>query len=313
MPNETPKRGRPESAQDGSAGSESARPLISVLTPSYNQAKWIGDCLNSVACQTYPAFEHIVCDGGSTDGTVALLEASGAHVTWVSEPDRGQSHALNKAFGMSRGEIIGWMNSDDAYFDCGVFSRVAEYFARYPEVDVIYGHCVRIDEDGRVVWVPSAPPFSRRRLKWLTFIGQPAVFMRRSALAEPLIDESFDFSMDWELWLRLSKDHRFKRVDDVLAADRYQPERKNVTHLHVLEGDIARMGQLYGTYQPWFWNIYLRFYDVRRRLAGGRLIHRVATAKLAFDGYVEGEDIIRRRQLHTRRSLWDEKDLIAGS
>jgi glycosyltransferase involved in cell wall biosynthesis len=289
------------------------QPLVSILTPSYNQGAWIADCLHSVACQTYPNVEHIVCDGGSTDETVELLQNAGPRVRWVSEEDRGQTHALNKAFAMSSGEIIGWINSDDVYFDCGVFDRVVEFFSRHPNVDLVYGQCARIDEDGRVVWVPSAPPFSRRRLKWLSFIGQPAVFMRRSALGEELLDERFDFSMDWELWLRLSENHKLQRMDDVLAADRYQPARKNVTHLHVLEGDIKRMAELHGAYTPWFWNLYLRFYDLRRRLAGGRLIHQVATTQLAFSGYVEGEEVLRRRQLHTRRSRWSERDRIAGS
>lgn len=289
------------------------RPLISILTPSYNQGAWIADCLHSVACQTYPNVEHIVCDGGSTDQTLEVLRNAGPNVRWVSEKDNGQTHALNKAFSMSTGEIIGWINSDDVYFDCGAFERVAAFFATHPDVDLVYGQCARIDEDGRVVWVPSSPPYSKRRLRWLTYIPQPAVFMRRSALDGTFLDEEFDFCMDWELWLRLSLSCKLQRLDDVLAADRYQPMRKNVTHLHVLQGDMDRMREKYGAQAPWFWNLYLRFYDLRRRFAGGRLIHQVANEQLAFDGYVESEQILRRRQLFTRRSRWPERDRIAGS
>lgn len=289
-----------------------SRPLISILTPSYNQGAWIGDCLGSVACQTYPNVEHIVCDGGSTDSTLDVLKNAGPNVRWVSEKDNGQTDALNKAFSMSKGEIIGWMNSDDAYFDCGVFDRVVAFFDSHPDVDMAYGHCVRIDVDGRVVLAPSMPPYSYRRLRWLTYICQPGVFMRRSALSEPFLDESFDFCMDWELWLRISESHKIRRANDVWAADRWQPGRKNVTHLHVLDADIKRMGELHGAYTPWFWNLYERFYHLRRRLAGARLIHYVATTPLAFDGYVEGEDILRKRQLYTRISKWPERDRIAG-
>ena len=96
----------------------SAGPLVSILTPSFNQAAWLGDNLRSVACQTYPDIEHVVMDGGSTDGSVDILRAAGDSIVWRSEPDRGQSDAINKAFSLSHGEIIGWINSDDAYFDC---------------------------------------------------------------------------------------------------------------------------------------------------------------------------------------------------
>jgi glycosyltransferase involved in cell wall biosynthesis len=115
-------------------------PLVSILTPSFNQARWLVDTLQSVARQTYPHIEHIVMDGGSTDGTVDLLTHAGSRVTWKSEPDRGQSHALNKALAASTGEIIGWINSDDAYYDVDAVAAVAQCFARHPEVDVVYGH-----------------------------------------------------------------------------------------------------------------------------------------------------------------------------
>src|SRR5688572_23602687 len=97
--------------------------LVSILTPSYNYAQFIGDCLLSVTNQTHPNIEHIVVDDASTDGTVDVLRDTGTSVRWVSEPDRGQSHALNKALAMSEGEIIGWLNADDAYADTRAVER----------------------------------------------------------------------------------------------------------------------------------------------------------------------------------------------
>jgi glycosyltransferase involved in cell wall biosynthesis len=134
-----------------SAGVTASRPLVSVLTPSFNQAAWIGDNLASVACQTYPHIEHIVMDGGSTDGTAELLAAAGPAVHWRSEPDSGQAHAINKAFSESRGEIIGWINSDDAYVDCRVIEDVVSYFERHPRVDVVYGHAAQVAADGAII------------------------------------------------------------------------------------------------------------------------------------------------------------------
>lgn len=204
-----------------------ALPLVSILTPSYNQGSYIRDTLNSVACQTYPNIEHIIMDGGSTDETVRVLEATGDGVVWRSEPDRGQAHAINKAFSESSGQIIGWLNSDDAYFDCTVVERVVEYFDGHPAVDVVYGHAARTDENGRIVWILWVPPFSYARFKKLNFIVQPAAFIRRGALEQPMLNEEFEFAMDWELWMRLAQKHRFARLDDVLAIDRSQPGRKN--------------------------------------------------------------------------------------
>ena len=114
-------------------------PLVSILTPSFNQGRWLGDNLASVAAQSYGSIEHVVMDGGSRDETLDLLEATDGRVKWRSEPDRGQSHALNKALGASEGEYIGWLNSDDAYFSRDAVSDVVSVFDADPSVNVVYG------------------------------------------------------------------------------------------------------------------------------------------------------------------------------
>src|SRR5450759_2420073 len=139
--------------------------LVSVLTPSYNQAAWLSDNLRSVARQSYPSIEHIVMDGGSTDGTLDILSTAGDSVRWRSEPDKGQSDAINKAFRESRGEIVGWINSDDAYFDRRVIADVVSCFVEHPDVDVVYGHCAQVTGNGALVQMLWAPPFDRRLLR----------------------------------------------------------------------------------------------------------------------------------------------------
>jgi glycosyltransferase involved in cell wall biosynthesis len=287
-----------------------SHPLVSIITPSFNQAQYLGDALHSVACQTYPRIEHIVMDGGSSDGSVELLKTAGDSVTWRSEPDKGQCDAINKAFALTQGEIIGWVNSDDAYFDCSVVQQVVDAFEADPSVDVFYGHAVRAAADGRIVYILWTPAFKYRRMELLNFLVQPAVFIRRSALGDHIVDEAFDFTMDWELWLRLGRDHKFKRLDSVLAVDRHQPGRKNRTAIDVFHENERALRKAYGLAEPpaWFWKLYQRFWWLRRRYMGGLLVGRVTRAKLAFKGYVEDEGTLFRRQVLLRTSKWAPED-----
>jgi glycosyltransferase involved in cell wall biosynthesis len=207
---------------------EVVRPLVSVLTPSFNQGEFIPDCLDSVSRQNYQPIEHIVCDGGSTDGTLDLLRAASDRVRWVSEPDSGQADALNKAFALSKGEIIGWLNSDDAYVDRRAVAWSVELLQTKPELDVVFGHALLINENNRALQVLGAPPFSPRLYETLHYIVQPAVFIRRSALErEPVfVREELNYVIDRDLFFRLSRRCRFGRVGHVLAADRHQRARK---------------------------------------------------------------------------------------
>lgn len=287
--------------------------LVSVLTPSFDQAAYIGDTLRSVACQTYPRIEHVVMDGGSADGTVALLEAADPPVFWRSEPDRGQAHAVNKALAASSGSIIGWLNSDDAYFHCEVVERVVEYFDAHPEVDVVYGHAVRTAHDGRVVWIMWVPRFRKARFRRYNYIVNPAAFIRRSALSEPMLDESFEFAMDWELWMRLaSQGRRFARIGDVFAVDRSQPGRKNKTIVDVLRKDEGRLAEMYGFARPWYHSVIDRHFVLRQRLMGSFLVGRVVSARLAFAGYIDSRAALWKRQVASRKSRWSDEDRVAS-
>ena len=291
-----------------SAGERSGpdQPLVSILTPSFQQAAWLPDTLRSVACQTYPAIEHIVMDGGSTDGSVEVLREAGDSVRWRSEPDDGQSHALNKAFAESRGEIVGWINSDDAYFDCGAVADVVAYFVAHPDVDVVYGHAAQIAEDGTIIWMVWVPWFSKRLLRVVNFIGQPVAFIRRSALTEPMLDESYHFSMDYELWLRLlAKGCRFHRMNRIVAVDRHQAGRKGVTMTGVLHADIERLADTHGRgYPPGKRVLSWGFYTWRRAM-GALLIPRIP-AQLAFTEVRTSKWAIARRQLFSWTKRWPD-------
>ncbi|MEA2512435.1 MAG: hypothetical protein QOJ59_1922 [Thermomicrobiales bacterium] len=202
--------------------------LVSILTPSFNQARWLVDNLRSVANQTYPSIEHIVMDGGSTDGSVDVLAQADPAVQWCSEPDRGQSHALNKAFTASRGEIIGWLNSDDAYVDRRAIESAVAAFRAHPDVGVVYGHGLLVNRSNRVLQFLWAPPFHPRLFRFGSFFIQPSVFIRRSFLCEPFVDERLHYIMDWDLWRRLMDRTRFHRIDTIVALDRHQPARKTL-------------------------------------------------------------------------------------
>jgi glycosyltransferase involved in cell wall biosynthesis len=277
-------------------------PLVSVLTPSFNQATWLLDNLRSVAAQSYPAVEHIVMDGGSTDRSVELLERHArAGLTWQSEPDRGQSHALNKAFAISNGEIIGWLNSDDAYFGPTVVDEVVSLFESKPDVDVVYGHAVLVNGDGLVLQVLWAPAFSRTLLRLHDFIVQPTAFMRRGILSEGFVDESFDYTMDYELWLRLAQSHRFRRLNRIVAIDRHHVARKSSTMLEVGRADHLRLERQYGVAHGPVGIGARKAWKIASRLIGTTAIRAALNEPAAFAVVRDGGVRLLLRQVATLR------------
>jgi glycosyltransferase involved in cell wall biosynthesis len=244
-------------------------PVASILTPSYNQAQWLVDNLRSVAAQTYRNVEHVVMDGGSTDGSAEILQATPG-VVWDSGRDDGQSDALNRAFSRSTGEIIGWLNSDDAYFSRNVVARAVDVFQKHPEVGVVYGHGALVNGSGRLLHVLWTPPFSKKLLRsWYNPICQPTVFVRRSAIGRTFfVDRDFDYMMDRELWLYLSGRTLFHRLDQILAIDRHHPDRKSYTSLDVAAHDYELISQRYGVPGPAASRFWLKIVKLGVRFAG---------------------------------------------
>lgn len=204
-------------------------PRISIVTPSYGQAEFIGRTMDSVLSQGYPNLEYFVQDGGSTDGTVEVLRRYSARLSgWESVSDRGQSHAINLGFAKTSGEIMAWLNSDDMLLP-GTLAYVADYFAHHPEVDVVYGHRVLIDEDDKEIGRWILPRHSDATLSWADFIPQETLFWRRTIweTAGGEIDESFRFAMDWDLLLRFrDSGARMVRLPYFLGAFRIHQQQK---------------------------------------------------------------------------------------
>ncbi len=203
-------------------------PLVSIVTPSFNQRQYLEKTIQSVLSQDYPALEYFVIDGGSSDGSVEIIKKYQDRLAgWVSEPDQGQTDAINKGFSMCRGEIMAWLNSDDVYLPGAIRSAV-EFLTANPEVGMVYGDTDLIDSEGRVIGRFNARQTSYQRLlRGGVYIPQPAAFWRRELWerAGPL-DPSFYFAMDYDLWVKFARVSPIRYIPRLWAAFRVHSEGK---------------------------------------------------------------------------------------
>ena len=186
--------------------SEAGLPLVSIVTPSFNQAPYLESTIRSVLEQDYPRIEYIVVDGGSTDGSQAVIQRYAPRLaSWTSEPDRGQADAINKGFSSARGEIFAWLNSDDTFRPGAVWEAV-DYLRAHPEIGMVYAQAYYIDEAGAVfARYPAGPTDHRGLRRGITTIPQQTTFFRARLwrMVGPL-DPTFYYAMDYDLWVRLS-------------------------------------------------------------------------------------------------------------
>jgi glycosyltransferase involved in cell wall biosynthesis len=244
---------------------------LSVITPCYNHADYLGRNLASVHGQQGPFdLEHIVVDGGSTDGTVDLLETCEYEVRWVSEPDRGQAHALNKGLRMAEGDVIGWLNSDDLYLP-GALAAVAEVFESEPDTQWLFGRVIIVDEQDREIR-KAVTRYKDHHLRRQSYgnllaentLSQMGVFWRAEAGRRiGPFDESLHYTMDYDYWLRLASVWPGRFLDRRLAAFRWYPRSKSGS------GFRAQFGEQYAVAK--------RHADGRHR--GTLLLHRLHVAK----------------------------------
>ena len=282
-------------------------PTVSIVTPSYNQGEFIGETIRSVLSQEGTFFlDYIIMDGGSTDNSVAIIKkydqllrekkwpvnCHGITYRWTSEKDKGQADAVNKGFAMARGEILGWLNSDDTYLQ-GAITKALEHFRTYPGSIMVYGNAYYTDRNGVVISSYPSEPFSLGRLAETCFICQPSAFLRAGVLAEAgQLDVNLQASMDYDMWIRIGKKFaaRIAFIDDYLATSRMYPENKTHAILgRVLRENLILMQKHFGYVEgihiaSCFYDIYsnpakLSLYDNLKKL-----LHRLYVIRYLLHG-----------------------------
>jgi glycosyltransferase involved in cell wall biosynthesis len=205
-------------------------PLVSIVTPSFNQARYIEATMQSVLKQDYPRIEYIVADGGSTDGTVDILKKYEHRLAWwVSEKDKGQTDAINKGFSHATGDILAWINSDDTY-ESGAVSAAVRYLQVHPGVGMVYGDCNFINESGHVIGRFDSTQTNYRLIRQgYVHIPQQTMFFRADLWRQvgPL-DPSFYFAMDYDLWTRIAARTEIRYVPQTWANFRLHTSGKTI-------------------------------------------------------------------------------------
>jgi glycosyltransferase involved in cell wall biosynthesis len=252
--------------------------MISIITPSYNCAPFIRTCIESVRKQNYPNFEHIIVDGASKDGTVAILKEY-PHLRWISEPDHGEAEAINKALRMVRGEIIGWLNADDYYTE-GTFHRVAKELDPQQGPHLVCGKTVLLDGNGAFLSLrtPIVPVTLPALLRWFRHLGIfPSSMFYSKALMEDVgrFREDLYYGIDYDYWLRIcAKGYSFHIIDEVFSqAMLIRPNAKTPTT--VSDEQVACWFEVSLPYlkgfslleRASFWKDYALYYLILGRLA----------------------------------------------
>ncbi len=237
----------------------SSLPRISIVTPSFNQARYLGRTIDSVLSQDYPNLEYLVIDGGSTDGSVDILRKCDKRVSWISEPDRGQSDAINKGLRRSTGEILAYLNSDDLLLP-GCLHRIGRFFAEHSEVEWLTGYCTIIGPNGE----PARSAIERYKnflvnhyslnlLLIINFISQMSTFWRRSAM-ERIGEFSTEHHlvMDYDFWLRLASHSAPAILPETLSAFRVHRDAKGSQRF------VRQFQESFRVARPYLTNPFLR-------------------------------------------------------
>lgn len=215
-------------------------PLVSIVTPSLDRAAYIGDVILSIAGQSYPRVEHIVVDGGSTDGTLDVLRKleKSYDFGWISESDTGMYNAINKGLAMSRGDILAYLNTDDLYLPWTVEVAVRGLLDD-PKAALVYGDMAILDEKSGGAALALYPLFDIGLLGRSAFLGQPTVFFRRSAFEKVgRFDESLQFVADCDYWLRVGTRFPIRKVDEIMAVQRDHPETLRASQRSALREEL---------------------------------------------------------------------------
>ena len=246
-------------------------PRIGLVTPAYNQAQFLGATVDSVLCQD-ESVEYLVIDDGSSDETLAILESYGEKLTWRTRANRGQTATINEGWTTINADVLGWLNSDDTLLP-GAISWVAKFFSDHPDVDVVYGSTVFTDSHGTPLGPPRGRPFDYKVFlsRAENPIPQPSAFVRRRVVSNiGLLDESLQYFMDWDFWLRAGVTHSIVHVPVPLSTYRLHAGAKGESSM--------------GRYAPELLRVYEQFFDSPlcttelRAMRGEAMLHAAITS-----------------------------------
>jgi len=245
--------------------------LVSIITPSYNQAAYLEDTILSVLGQDYEPVEYLLVDGASTDGSVDIIKKYAGRLTWwVSEPDSGQAEAINKGFARATGDVVAWLNSDDLYLPGAIKHAVAALEAN-PELGMVFGNAITINPEGQTLNKLVFGDWGLDELMMFRIICQPAVFIRRACLENVgYLDSSYHYLLDHHLWLRIARQAPIQHVTATWAAARHHFGREALRILNWMENDPVLGSKVAAN---------------RRRIEGGA--HRF-NARYLLDGGLPG-------------------------
>lgn len=305
-------------------GAGGAWPRITVVTPSYNQAQYLEQTINSVLAQDYPNLEYIIMDGGSTDDSAEILRRYGPHLAhWESEQDRGQGHAINKGFARATGDILCWINSDDYYLPGALYAAALQY--REQPFDFLYGGCLLRYEGypqyDYTVRMPQVLHLTSKDLAVFDFIDQPSSFFSRRAWEQVApIDESLTYAFDWDLFIRISREFPLRCTEGVYSVYRHHAAHKTGTGGGRRREEVAEVvrrhadGEWAAAYEDLATNLYpasddfrVRWSWVTRHRGGWRLYARKKRAVLApyLRRHGEHKVEVASRMLHI---VWEPED-----
>jgi glycosyltransferase involved in cell wall biosynthesis len=218
------------------------QPLVSIITPSYNQAQYLEQTIISVLEQDYPLIEFLLVDGNSTDGSQEIIKKYASRITWwISEPDQGQAEAINKGLKRVKGEIVAWLNSDDYYLP-GAVTKAVSAFQTQPSTSIVYGDVLAVDADGHQMKKLHYRQWDLIDLMKFNIIGQPSVFFRREILDKiGFLDPSLQFLLDHQLWLRLIQRAPMLYLPETLSAARFHNQSKNVAQASAFGEEAFRI------------------------------------------------------------------------
>ncbi len=216
--------------------------LVSIITPSFNQAAFLEQTIQSVLTQNYSQIEYIVIDGGSTDGSVDIIKKYQDHLTWwVSEPDEGQADAINKGLNHARGQIVGWLNSDDYYLP-GAIKDAVSILTHQPDLGMVFGDAITIDQEGKTLNKLVFGDWGLKELMAFRIICQPAVFMRDNYLKHAGgLEKTYQYLLDHQLWIRIAQQAPILHAPRFWAAARHHLGAKNVLEAGEFGQEVLRI------------------------------------------------------------------------